>query len=203
FEPFVCGGVLMLLAADHAEELSAASRIVVDDVCPPDAICDLQDPFTALVVVIPPEGIEAAVTYLVTGKDGPEVVRTSTEAIPIHIATQAAGPGTAPEPVPLLTGDPPDGTVRECPAALLEGRLVADAASGLAVQAVGWADAPTVTVVWPFGYAARVDALGYALLDERGATIAHAGDLVGIGGGMPAEGTWGACGGVAVVPEVP
>ncbi|HYO44038.1 MAG TPA: hypothetical protein VES19_12640, partial [Candidatus Limnocylindrales bacterium] len=28
FEPFVCGGVLMTLAADHAEELSAASRIV-------------------------------------------------------------------------------------------------------------------------------------------------------------------------------
>lgn len=199
FEPFVCGGVLMALAADHADELSVASRIVIDDVCPPDAICDRQYPFAALVVVVPPEGIEAAIVYLVTGKDGPEEVAASTEPISRHMAAQAAGPGAAPEPIPLRTGDPPDGIVRECPAALLEGRLVADPASGLAIQAVDAPDAPIVTVVWPFGYTARVDTVGYALVDERGATIAHAGDLVGIGGGEPEDGTWGACGGVTLM----
>jgi hypothetical protein len=200
-----CGRVLSMLAGDHADSLTAAVRIVVDDTCPPTAQCDRANPFEALVVVIPPEGIDAAVSYLATGRDGPERVAAYTDAVPAHVTAQVDRPGAAPEPIPLLNADPPrDPGAEVCLDALMVGRLVPDPVSGLAVQGVDAADAPVVTVTWPSGYTARVDALGLALVDDRGITVAHAGDRLHVGGGFGTDDAWGACGGVTVVePDVP
>lgn len=203
-DSFTCAGLLTMLAADHADQLAAARRIVVDDTCPPGSVCDRQYAFEALVVVVPPGGIEAAVAYLVTGKDGPDLVAVSTEAIPQRFAVQVDWPGAAPEPIPLLNADPPPaGTTGPCAAALIDGRLVADAATGLAIQVDGELDSPIIPIRWPFGYTARVDALGYALVDDGGATIAHVTDRLRVGGGLDTNDVWGACGGISGVASVP
>jgi hypothetical protein len=201
-----CGGLLAILAADHADQLSAAVRIVVDDPCPPTADCDRTYPFEAMAVVIPPGGIDGAAVYLATGKDGPDDVAAHDGAIPYWIAAQVDAPGPAPEPIALLTDEPPRDpgeTPAACPAALLEGRLVLDERWGPAVQGTG-PESPIVRVVWPFGYTARVDALGIALVGADGVAIAHLGDVLAIGGGGHPAGGFGACGDVTRVdPDAP
>jgi hypothetical protein len=205
-ESVACGGLLAILAADHADQLSAAVRIVVDDTCPPAAICDRSYPFLAMAVVVPPGGIEGASVYLATGKDGPDDVAAHDGAIPDWIAAQVHAPGPAPEPIALLTGEPPrepGETPGACPAALLEGRLVLDERWGPAVQGTG-PESPIVRVVWPFGYTARVDALGIALVGADGMAVAHLGDMLAIGGGEHPAGGFGACGDVMRVdPDAP
>ncbi len=172
----------------------------MDDTCPPGMVCDRQYAFEALVVVVPPGGIEAAVAYLVTGEDGPGEVAVSDEVIPQRFAVQVDRPGAAPEPIPLIHLDrPPEGTPPECPAALIEGELIADPATGLAIGVDPASGSSVVTVRWPFGYTARVDALGYALVDDVGATIAHVGDRLQVGGGFAEGDVWGACGGVTTM----
>lgn len=209
-DAFTCGGLLTMLAADHRDQLAAATRIVVDDTCPPASVCDRLHAFEAMVVVVPPEGIDAAVAYLATGKireDGPDVIAPYTDPTPAFIAAQVVRAGAPPEPIPLLNLDPPpaEGTPAACPAALIDGRLIADLASGLAIQVDGELDSPVATVRWPFGFTARVDPLGYALVDDVGATIAHVGDRLQVGGGFGANDVWAACGGVTGVggTEVP
>lgn len=85
-----------------------------------------------------------------------------------------------------------------CDEALLTGRLVTSAQSGLAVQD------PTgkvTEVVWPFGYSARQGVSGVDLLDERGVVVAREGDFVEITGGLDLNELWDACAGtITVVP---
>lgn len=66
-----------------------------------------------------------------------------------------------------------------CHGALLTGRLVADPAWGLAVQA--GSDAPQ-RIVWPFGYAGRISGDRIELLDHSGRVIARSGDSIEMGG---------------------
>lgn len=69
-----------------------------------------------------------------------------------------------------------------CPAALLEGELLADDAGGLMVR---HAEGFVMSVVWPDGYVVR----GGELLDPAGEVVAVEGDLVSLGGGMNAADT--------------
>jgi len=71
-----------------------------------------------------------------------------------------------------------------CPAALLEGELVADDEFGFAVT---HADGFTSSVTWPHGYVAR-DADRRELLDGSGRVIAREGDHIALGGGEGAAG---------------
>lgn len=84
-----------------------------------------------------------------------------------------------------------------CPAALLEGELVADDEFGFVVA---HADGFASPVTWPHGYVAR-DAERRELLDGSGRVIAREGDHVALGGG---EGTAGpgfvVCGDFSVTP---
>ena len=85
-----------------------------------------------------------------------------------------------------------------CDEALASGRLVASAQSGLAI-----ADSTghVTEVLWPFGYTARQEAAGLALLDADGRVVAHQGDVIELGGGLGANNVWAACAGsVRVVP---
>jgi hypothetical protein len=91
--------------------------------------------------------------------------------------------------VPTQPPPPPGETA--CMAALLEGRLVADARWGIAVQAP---DGQVVKVMWPNGYVGRQTGGLIELLDGRGAVYARVGDQVSMGGGLGPADWWYACG---------
>jgi hypothetical protein len=192
-----CGRLLGMLAADHASELTAATRIVVDDACSPSADCLRTQSFNAFVVVVPPAGIDESVAYLATGNEGPDEVSAYKDAIPAHLLAQASSPGVAPEPVRLDTGDPPPqapATPAACMAALIDGTLTVDDRGSLGIRPSAPASGNVVRVQWPWGYTARVEPLGIALKDEVGQTVAYLGARLGVGGGMLTEGAWTACG---------
>jgi hypothetical protein len=87
-----------------------------------------------------------------------------------------------------------------CPAAQLEGELVADDEFGFAVT---HADGFTTPVTWPDGYVAR-DAERRELLDGSGRVIAREGDQVALGGGESSVGPgFVVCGDFAVTPVDP
>jgi hypothetical protein len=84
-----------------------------------------------------------------------------------------------------------------CPAALLEGELVADTEFGFVVA---HADGFTSAVTWPHGYVAR-DAPRRELLDDSGRVVAREGDLVALGGGEGSAGPgFVVCGQLDVTP---
>ena len=101
-------------------------------------------------------------------------------------ATLVACAGPAPaDVIPVPTSAPtglfgPSG----CPAALLEGELVADDEFGFVVAHVDGFSSP---VTWPHGFFAR-DAPRRELFDASGRLVAREGDHVALGGG---EGTAG------------
>ncbi|HEX2140720.1 MAG TPA: hypothetical protein VHK28_00410 [Candidatus Limnocylindria bacterium] len=87
----------------------------------------------------------------------------------------------APRLVAVPTGAPPPLLGHGCPAALLEGQLVADDEWGVAV-ATEFGPQP---VRWPNGfYAEREEVL--VLRDRRGNQVAAEGEVVYVGGGMDA-----------------
>ena len=91
----------------------------------------------------------------------------------------------------------PAGTPQACMASLIEGALVRDAPSGVAIR-----DAQGLVhqVVWPFGYTARDDSGRLVVLDASGSVVAHEGDRVSIGGGeIGTDGTWLGCGGTTIL----
>ena len=84
-----------------------------------------------------------------------------------------------------------------CMDALAIGTLVASNKSGLALQAP---DGTLSEMLWPFGYSARRDAMGLALLDNTGKVVAREGDDVQMGGGSDGNGIFEVCAGsVSVV----
>jgi hypothetical protein len=80
--------------------------------------------------------------------------------------------------------------VDACDEALLTGRLVGSAASGLAIAD---ADGKITEMLWPFGYSARRDVSGIALIDDKGRLVAREGEMVHMAGGLGANDVWGAC----------
>jgi hypothetical protein len=110
----------------------------------------------------------------------------------VIVAAVVAGCGD----VRLRTQEPqPVGAA--CMAALIEGMLVRDAPSGLALR-----DPQGLLrqVVWSNGYSAHNDAGRLVLLDASGVVVAREGDRVSIGGGeIDSNGTWLACGGTTVL----
>jgi hypothetical protein len=111
------------------------------------------------------------------------------------------GPGASSPPGPtpialrtqeLVGSETPIG----CPAALIEGVLVADAESGVALRD---GEGLVEIVIWPYGFSGRVgDPI--AVVDADGKIVARVGDRVRIGGGaIGPDGAWMACGGVEVL----
>jgi hypothetical protein len=109
-----------------------------------------------------------------------------------------AADGTPPATVALRMQAPePAGTPQACMASLIEGILVRDAPSGVAIR-----DPQGLVhqVVWPFGYAARDDGGRLVVLAASGSVVAHEGDRVSIGGGeIGTDGTWLGCGGTTIL----
>jgi len=88
--------------------------------------------------------------------------------------------------------------VQVCDEALGSGRLVASAQSGLALADGSGRITP---ILWPFGYTARRDASGIALIGHKGEVLAKEGDFVEAAGGTGADGFFAVCDGtVRVVP---
>jgi hypothetical protein len=79
-----------------------------------------------------------------------------------------------------------------CPAARLEGLLVADAGSGTAVE-LGPERKP---IIWPFGYTGHKTAAGVVeVRDVTGAVVARTGEHVALSGGeVSNDGRWSTCG---------
>ena len=78
-----------------------------------------------------------------------------------------------------------------CPAARLDGTLVADPETGTAVDSrVG-----RKPVIWPFGFTARAAAGMVEVLDPAGKVVARTGERVGLSGGeITSDGRWSTCG---------
>ena len=105
-----------------------------------------------------------------------------------------------PSPIALRTQEPIGSeTPPGCPAALIEGVLVTDEASGVALRDPSDG---VVAIIWPNGFSGRAGT-PIAVVDASGKVIARVGDTVQIGGGaIGADGAWMACGGISVLEPV-
>jgi hypothetical protein len=112
---------------------------------------------------------------------GPGDARPLTETV----APKPSGSASATDSSVIVLATPQPlapGARRGCMDALIEGRLVRDPQSGLALML---SSGMVVQVVWPDGYTARDDGGRPALLDASGAVVAHVGDHLTMGGGGP------------------
>jgi len=91
--------------------------------------------------------------------------------------------------VPTQPRVPDDQTPPACAPATIEGRLVADAVAGVALEQP---NGRRRSVIWPFGYALRAGDPP-ALLDAEGEVVALIGDLVELTGGEDSGGAWRVC----------
>ena len=87
------------------------------------------------------------------------------------------------------------GCASGCPAALLEGTLVA--ADGELVVERDPAGV-AIHVEWPFGVGVHDDGGTLVLADVMGTVKAREGDVVGIAGSSTGDGSWVACGDITV-----
>ena len=84
-----CHDAIFLAGSSDGELLDAATSIVVDDVCPPTAVCDRRYPFMAMVVLI--DGPSVTGTYQVVGQNGADDRADVWNApLPAHIAAAVA-----------------------------------------------------------------------------------------------------------------
>ena len=91
-----------------------------------------------------------------------------------------------------LATSSPGKFLTSCPAARLDGLLVADSGSGTAVE-VGSERKP---IIWPFGYTAHRTSAGVVeVRDLIGVVVARTGENVALGGGeVTNDGRWSTCG---------
>ena len=98
--------------------------------------------------------------------------------------------------VPTLAPTPVD-SAEACPAALLEGELLADDQDAFLVR---HEEGFVIAVIWPDGYTVR-DGDTRELVDPSGEVVAREGDLVALGGGMNLdESAFVVCGPFTVTP---
>ena len=89
------------------------------------------------------------------------------------------------------------GCAQACPAALLDGTLVAQDDGGLAIKATAGGRVHEVT--WPAGYSVQRGPKRLVVTDFFGTVIAQEGDRVQLGGGeTSSDGPWGVCGQITV-----
>jgi hypothetical protein len=181
-----------------------AVLIVVDDTCPPDMACDRLYPFDVVVILVSAGGAWGdGSASAVRGQHGPEEVAIGEGYVTswiVDLVKQGLDAGNGAVRIP--TSGPrwivgPGATAQACPAALLEGELVADPVLGLAVMAP---DGTVVPTLWPFGYEGRIGPDGIALVDLAGTQVARSGEVVRLGGsraGFDPPGMWVTCGGVS------
>jgi hypothetical protein len=77
-----------------------------------------------------------------------------------------------------------------CPAALIEGTLVADLDGGIHLSS-GGLDTP---LAWPSGYFLQAGDGSIDVRDKDGNVVAHAGDAIRLRGGLDEQGRWQICG---------
>jgi hypothetical protein len=80
-----CDGAIALVRAQHPDEVAAAFAILVDDVCPPQVMCDRQYAFASSVVLLPRSREVEESIQLVVGNSGPELVLSTEDRIPDHM----------------------------------------------------------------------------------------------------------------------
>lgn len=201
--PADCEGAIALVRQRVPDGYEEAVLIVVDDTCRPDVLCDRQYAFDAVVVLVSEGGAWGnGSASAVRGQRGPEEVAIGEGYVTwwiLDLVKQGLDAGNGAVRIP--TGLPrwiggPGATAQACPAALLEGRLVADPVLGLAVMI---SDGTVVPTLWPFGYEGRIGPEGVALVDLAGTVVARSGEVVRLGGSMAGfdpPGMWVTCGGV-------
>lgn len=91
-EPDVCGRMVALVQETYPEEVRAASRVLVVDVCPPRSTCDRQFWHDAAVLVVPPDGDETESLQLrVFGQSAQALsIEAWTGPLPDHVASLLA-----------------------------------------------------------------------------------------------------------------
>ena len=104
-------------------------------------------------------------------------------------ATASAAPTPDLTEIQLLTEPQPSDA---CMDALATGTLVPDPTTGLAIAS---GNGERTTVMWPFGYTARLVDNVIELYDDHGIFVAREGDVVSMGGGFGANNLFYACGG--------
>ena len=108
--------------------------------------------------------------------------------------TLSSSPSSDPSPacasagcsLAIRTEPAPGGPNSICEAAFIGGVLAADPADGLGLRGETHGVA---SVVWPFGYSARRESSGIALLDRSGQVVAREGDTVAMVGAWGDDGT--------------
>ena len=97
--PTACAKAVSLARKGHEAEVAEASRIIVDDACPPTARCDRKYPFDAFVVFVT---AGADTTGWFNGEvvglqdDQPTKVRSWQGDLPAHIVEQLRAPQPSP-----------------------------------------------------------------------------------------------------------
>lgn len=84
-----CLASIALIRGAEPALVANAQAIVMDDTCPPDAVCDRQFAFDTVVVIIPrPVFGGGQVAFLVAGVDGPEFIAPWEGPLPDHVAAR-------------------------------------------------------------------------------------------------------------------
>ena len=94
-----CASVIALVRAGHDAEVTGATRIVMDDTCPPPAVCDRKYPFDSIVVFVTAGGDTTGwYAFSVVGLDDdrPTTVRSWTRDIPAHVLAKLRESSPAP-----------------------------------------------------------------------------------------------------------
>ena len=98
--PTACAKAISLARKGHEAEVAEASRIVVDDACPPTSLCDRKYPFDAFVVFVTAGGDSTGWYYgeVVGLQDGQptKVLSWQGDQLPDHIVAQLRAPQPSP-----------------------------------------------------------------------------------------------------------
>lgn len=101
-----------------------------------------------------------------------------------HSSETTAPCASGPCPVALLTSQHPSRSSDGCILLEVRGVLVEHRVSGLGVRK---SSGVVRSVMWPFGWSARRDAEGIALVNRAGQVVARTGDQIAMPGGATAD----------------